>query len=121
MLSSSPDHTITMLAHIMAFPADRPGMPQFSFLFVFVCALFGMPSYTTCKRNTGFRHHPKVFCLFASITAVVDSMRARDGLNYSFVVTVQWSFLEHVLLYTVGFVFYAYLDKLSLFCNAVAG
>lgn len=67
MLSSIPDHTTTTttttLTYIMAFPADRPGMPLFILFFLFfILGLCGMPNYTICEGNVGFRHHhPQVF------------------------------------------------------------
>lgn len=76
MLSSTPDHTITIPAHITAFPADRPGMPLFVLLLLFLGSLeCQITQYA--RGNIGFRHHPKcLFVVFALLTAVVSSMQA---------------------------------------------
>lgn len=86
MLSSTPDHTITMLSHIVAFPADRHGMPLFVFFLLFLippeCQI------TQCASgNVGFQQ--SLFVVFALQTAAVSWMPARGGPNNCSVVEIE--------------------------------
>lgn len=76
MLSSTPDHTITMLTPIMAFPADRSGMLMFVlFLLLLVSLECNITQYA--MGYVGFRHDSKcLFVVFALQTVVVSSMNA---------------------------------------------
>lgn len=123
-LSSTTDHTITMLNHITVFPADRPGMPLFVLFLLFSASL--ECQITQCARgNVRFHHHPKVF-LFAALVllaAMVSSTRAWDGLNNCLVVEVKWLCRNHVMLCSLCFLHFTHSSFVFCACkwtNAVS-
>lgn len=106
ILSSTPDHAITMLTHIMVFPADRPGMPLFVWVF-FIHGLSGMPNYTICKGNIGFRH--QLNCLFVCIANCGGKLSASQWWTKNcFVVEVKWSFQGYIMLYRLCFLYFTH-------------
>lgn len=96
--SSSPHHS-TMLIHIMAFPADRLGMP------LFVLVLYSWALWNVKLRNMQRKHwiSPSLtsIYLFVSLNVLVNSMQAWEWPDKCLEVEVKWDVLDHITLYTV--------------------
>lgn len=61
MLSSTLDHIMIILTHIMAFPADRPGMPLFVLFLLFSVSLECQITQHA-RGNIGLGHHQVFIC-----------------------------------------------------------
>lgn len=102
MLSSTPNHTITMLTHIMAFPADRFGMP------LFVLVLYSWALWNVRLHDMQRKHwiSPSLTSnyLFVSLTQCrpenwqTNALRLKwSGMCWIISCYIQWGFVSYLL------------------------